>query len=84
MSILFHKKALEDYGYFKENDKKIFDKINLIIKDIAKSPFTGIGKPEPLRYSLSGFWSRRINREHRLVYTLKDNEIYILQCRYHY
>jgi toxin YoeB len=84
VNILFHKKALEDYTYFKENDKKIFDKINLVIKDIAKSPFTGIGKPEPLRYSLSGFWSRRINREHRLVYTLKDNEIYILQCRYHY
>ncbi|MGI4752755.1 MAG: Txe/YoeB family addiction module toxin [Janthinobacterium lividum] len=55
-----------------------------MIKDISRSSFTGLGKPENLKYDLSGYWSRRINHEHRLVYTVKDKKIYILQCRYHY
>lgn len=59
-------------------------KINELIKDIARSPFTGIGKPEGLKYNLSGYWSRRINHEHRLIYTIKGKTVYILQCRYHY
>ena len=84
MDILFHTNAWEDYQYFQENDIKVLKKINMIIKDISRSPFSGIGKPEPLKHSLSGFWSRRINQEHRLIYTIKDNNIYILQCRYHY
>lgn len=84
MEILFHNDALEDYQYFQEKDAKNFQKINKLIQDITRSPFSGIGKPEPLKHSLSGFWSRRINQEHRLVYTIKDNIIYILQCRYHY
>ena len=84
MKVLFHEKALEDYLYFKQNNKEIFEKINLLIKDIARSNFKGIGKPEPLKYNLAGFWSRRITREHRLIYQLKDNVIYVLQCRYHY
>lgn len=84
MDILFHKDAWEDYVYFLEHDKKIIAKINKIIKDITRNPFHGIGKPEALKHTLSGLWSRRINHEHRLVYTVKDSTIYILQCRYHY
>jgi toxin YoeB len=81
---MFHKNAWEDYQYFQEHDQKILEKINRLIKDIIRTPFDGIGKPESLKHTLSGFWSRRINQEHRLVYTVKNNDIYILQCRYHY
>lgn len=84
MKVLFHNDAWEDYLYFQKNDIKILEKINQLIKDISRSPFSGIGKPEPLKFSLSGYWSRRINQEHRLVYATKDNTIYILQCKYHY
>ncbi len=84
MNIMFHKNAWEDYQYFQEHDQKILEKINRLIKDIIRTPFDGIGKPESLKHTLSGFWSRRINQEHRLVYTVKNNDIYILQCRYHY
>ncbi|WP_417905372.1 Txe/YoeB family addiction module toxin [Candidatus Tisiphia endosymbiont of Micropterix aruncella] len=84
MKVLFHNDAWEDYLYFQKNDIKILEKINQLIKDISRSPFSGIGKPEPLKFSLSGYWSRRINQEHRLVYTTKDNTIYIVQCKYHY
>jgi toxin YoeB len=81
---MFHKNAWEDYQYFQEHDQKILEKINRLIKDIIRTPFDGIGKPESLKHTLSSFWSRRINQEHRLVYTVKNNDIYILQCRYHY
>ena len=84
MDIIFHDDALEDYQYFQQKNIKIFQKINKLIKDIDRTQFSGIGKPEALKYSLSGFWSRRISQEHRLVYTIKDNNIYILQYRYHY
>ena len=84
MDICFHKNAFEDYIFFQKNDKKTVERINKLLKDIARSPFAGIGKPESLKHNLSGFWSRRISNEHRLVYTVKDNSIYVLQCRYHY
>ena len=84
MKILFYKNAWEEYLSFRQNDKIIFNRINLIIKDISRSPFNGIGRPEPLKHSLAGFWSRRINQEHRLVYTVENNIIHILQCKYHY
>lgn len=84
MKVLFHNDAWEDYLHFQKNDIKILEKINQLIKDISRSPFSGIGKPEPLKFSLFGYWSRRINQEHRLVYTTKDNAIYIVQCKYHY
>jgi toxin YoeB len=84
MDILFHQDAWEDYQYFQERDMEKLEKINRLIKDIARSPFTGIGKPEPLKHRLSGFWSRRIDHEHRLIYQIKDHTIYISQCRYHY
>lgn len=84
MDISFHKHAFEDYIFFQKNDKKVANKINELLKDIVRQPFTGIGKPEALKHNLSGFWSRRINNEHRIVYAIKDNTVYILQCRYHY
>lgn len=86
MDILFHNDAWDDYQYFQEKDTKIVEKINKLIKDISRSPFSGIGKPEPLKYGLSGCWSRRINQEHRLIYQIiKDQkQIVIVQCRYHY
>ncbi len=70
--------------YWQNTDKQILKKINQLIKDIKKEPFEGIGKPEPLKYELSGFWSRRISDEHRLVYEVSDNYIAIVSCRFHY
>jgi toxin YoeB len=84
MKILFYKNAWEDYLFFQQNNKDIFNKINLIIKDICRSPFDGLGKPELLKHSLTGYWSRRINQQHRLVYTVENDILYILQCKYHY
>lgn len=77
--------AWEEYLYWQDNDKKILKRINVLIKDIQRNPFEGIGNPEPLKYNWTGFWSRRIDREHRLVYQVNDdNNIVIVQCRYHY
>jgi toxin YoeB len=84
MKILFAENAWEDYLYWQQNDKKILKRINLLIGDIQREPFKGIGKPEPLKFNWSGYWSRRINKEHRLVYKVQDNTISIAQCRYHY
>ena len=74
----------EDYLYWQVTDKKMLKRINQLIKDISRNPFDGIGKPEPLKENLTGFWSRRINDEHRLVYVAEDNEILIISCRGHY
>ena len=74
----------QDYLYWQNNDKKILKQINQIIKDIKRNKFEGIGKPEPLKYNLSGYWSRRITAEHRLVYKIKEKSILIAQLRYHY
>lgn len=82
--ISFRERAWKDYLYWQETDKPILKRINVLIKDIQRSPFDGIGKPEPLKHQFSGFWSRRINDEHRLVYTFVDAELIIVQCRYHY
>ena len=84
MKITFSLNAWEDYLSWQQQDKKMLKKINQLIKDIQRTPFEGVGKPEPLKYDLSGFWSRRIDREHRLVYQVQDNEILIYSCRYHY
>jgi toxin YoeB len=84
MDIIWDKTAWEDYLYWQGNDKKILHKINALIKECQRTPFEGTGKPEPLRQNLSGFWSRRINNEHRLVYKIEDDVQYIAQCRYHY
>jgi toxin YoeB len=84
MELVFLTLAWEDYLYWQQQDKKMLARINELIKDILRSPFKGIGKPEDLRGDLSGCWSRRINDEHRLVYAIRDSRLYILQCRYHY
>ncbi|GAB2023825.1 Txe/YoeB family addiction module toxin [Pseudolactococcus yaeyamensis] len=76
--------AWEDYLYWQREDKKTLKRINLLVKDIDRTPYTGIGKPEPLKYNLTNCWSRRITGEHRLVYQISDNGMEILQCRYHY
>jgi len=76
--------AWEDYLYWQNTDKKILKRINLLIKDINRQPFIGIGEPEPLKHNWSGYWSRRISREHRLIYKVTDQTIIVVQCCYHY
>lgn len=84
MPIKFSDQAWEDYRYWQSTDKATLKRIHALIKDVQRSPFEGIGKPEPLRHSLAGFWSRRIDDEHRLVYAVEDDCLLIAQCRYHY
>lgn len=84
MRIVFSKNSWDDYTSWLTIDKKILKRINELIKDIQGSPFDGKGKPEPLKYDLAGFWSRRIDREHRLVYKVEDKEILIFSCKYYY
>jgi toxin YoeB len=84
MTITFSENAWEEYISWQNEDKKILKKINELFKNIQRHPFEGIGKPEPLKFDLKGFWSRRIDREHRLVYQVIENEILIYSCRYHY
>ena len=76
--------AWQDYVYWQTQDKKTFKRINMLIKDIGRNPFDGIGKPEPLKGELSGFWSRRIDDEHRLVYVAEEDAILIIACKGHY
>jgi len=84
MKIAFTESAWNDYLWFQENNPHLLKRINLLIKDVVRSPFSGIGKPEPLKGQLSGYWSRRINAEHRLVYGVTEPEIVIISCRFHY
>jgi toxin YoeB len=84
MRITFSKNAWEDYISWQKEDKKTLSKINELIKDIQRTPFEGLGKPEPLKYDLTGYWSRRIDLEHRLVYQYRDNDLLIYSCRFHY
>ena len=76
--------AWEDYGYWQRQDNKSLKRVNLLIQDTLRSPLDGIGKPEPLRENLSGFWSRRIDESNRLVYTTGGDNLVIIACRYHY
>jgi toxin YoeB len=84
MNILFTDESWDDYLYWQKNDKKILARINFLIKEIIRTPFEGIGKPEPLKYQLKGCWSRRIDDEHRLIYEITSKELRILGCRFHY
>ena len=84
MKLQFSENAWEDYSYWQRTDKSILKRINVLIKDILRSPFEGIGKPEPLKHAFAGFWSRRINDEHRMVYRVEGEVIFIAQLRYHY
>ncbi len=84
MNILFTDESWRDYLYWQQTDKKILHKINKLIHEIRRTPFEGIGKPEPLRYQLQGCWSRRINDEHRIIYEVVGDTVRIIACRYHY
>lgn len=84
MRYVFVDESWEDYLYWQVTDKKILKRINDLLKDIARNPYAGIGKPEPLKYKYRGFWSRRIDGEHRLIYQCKDDEIVVVKCRFHY
>jgi toxin YoeB len=84
MNLTFTSSAWDDYQWFVEHDRKLLKRINQLIQDILRTPFEGIGKPEPLKGDLSGYWSRRINDEHRLVYTVKGDDLVVIACRYHY
>ncbi len=84
MKVTFWAEARDQYAWWQTNDRKMVKRINALIEDIMRNGHEGIGKPEPLRGDLSGFWSRRIDHEHRLVYRLVDDSVQVLACRYHY
>jgi len=84
MKLTFSEHAWEEYLYWQKADKKVLRRVNQLIKEIQRTPFEGIGKPEPLKHGLAGYWSRRINDEHRLVYTINEDAVLIAQLRYHY
>lgn len=84
MKFKFVEESWEDYLYWQQIDKKILKKINELLKDISNTPFSGLGKPEPLKHQYQGYWSRRINNEHRLIYKIDKDDIIIAKCRNHY
>ncbi|MBU1344481.1 MAG: Txe/YoeB family addiction module toxin [Proteobacteria bacterium] len=84
MKLIFSENAWQDYLYWQKTDKKKLKRINTLIQDIQQNKYEGIGKPEPLKHNFSGFWSRRINNEHRIVYKIENDSILIAQLRYHY
>ncbi len=84
MKLIFGEQSWSDYVYWQVTDKKILKKINMLLQDIKRNPFDGLGKPEPLKYEMAGTWSRRITQEHRLVYEVFEESILVVSCRYHY
>jgi toxin YoeB len=84
MKYTFVDESWEDYLYWQKTDHKMMLKINELLKDIERTPYSGTGEPEPLKFKYKGYWSRRINEEHRLVYQYKEDEIQIAKCRFHY
>lgn len=84
MKLVFAEAAWEDYLYWQKQDRKMVDRINKLIRDIQREPFSGVGKPEALKHALAGFWSRRITDEHRMVYRVSGEELQIAQLRFHY
>lgn len=84
MNLIFSDQAWEDYQHWQDTDKKVIRRIHELLKDIKRNPQSGIGKPEPLRHALAGYWSRRIDQEHRLVYRITAQGILLAQMRYHY
>ena len=84
MRLIFSENGWDDCLFWQKSDKKVLKRINQLIKEIQRTPFEGIGKPEPLKHALSGYWSRRINEEHRVVYRIDDDSILIAQLRHHY
>lgn len=84
MNIEFTPSGWRDYLWFQQNDRKLLQRINQLIQESTRTPFSGTGKPEPLKANLAGYWSRRINSEHRLVYRVADDKIVVISCRFHY
>ena len=84
MKLIFSDEAWDDYLYWQKQDRKMVDRINKIIQEIKREPFLGIGKPEPLKHALSGYWSRRLTDEHRIVYRIEGDSLLLAQLRYHY
>ncbi len=84
MNVVFSSQADKDWRYWERHHPAMLDKIRALLKEIQQTPFTGTGKPEALRENWSGYWSRRITKEHRLVYTVRDGKILVAQCRFHY
>ena len=84
MKYIFVDESWEDYLYWQKADKEMIEKINNLLKSISRTPYSGIVQPEPLKHKYQGFWSRRINGEHRLIYRVKEDEIHIAKCRFHY
>ena len=84
MKLIFAEAAWQDYCYWQQQDKQMLKRINQLIQEIQREPFTGIGKPEPLKHALSGYWSRRINDEHRIVYKVENDALLVAQLRHHY
>lgn len=84
MKYTFVDESWEDYLYWQKIDKKMLKRINALLKDISRHPYEGIGKPEPLKHNYRGYWSRKIDAEHRLIYQVQEDEIRILKCRFHY
>jgi toxin YoeB len=84
VTLVFAEEAWEDYLYWQKQDRKMVERINKLIRETQREPFSGVGKPEPLRHALSGFWSRRITNEHRMVYRVESDELQLAQLRFHY
>jgi toxin YoeB len=84
IKLIFANEAWDDYLFWQQQDRKMVERINKLIKEIQREPFSGIGKPEPLKHALSGYWSRRITDEHRIVYKIEQDALWIVQLRYHY
>jgi toxin YoeB len=84
VKIIFSERAWEDYLYWQQTDKKMLNRVNNLIKDIQRHAYSGIGKHEPLKHGLSGYWSRRIDDEHRIIYKIEDDALLLVQIRYHY
>ena len=84
MKLIFADQAWDDYLYWQKQDRRMVDRINKLIREIQREPFAGVGKPEPLKHALSGFWSRRITDEHRIVYCVEEDALLIAQWRFHY
>jgi len=84
MKLIFSDEACDDYLYWQKQDRKMMERINQLIQEVKREPFSGLGKPEPLKHALSGFWSRRTTDEHRVVYRVEGDALLLAQLRYHY
>jgi toxin YoeB len=84
VKLVFADEAWDDYLYWQKQDRKMVERINKLVQEVKRDPFSGVGKPEPLKHALAGFWSRRITDEHRMVYCVEGDELLIAQLRYHY